>query len=232
LLADGGHPLPLLSGLFKITIVDLGREVDSLSNPLLVRWAWYRLVGQWLQAGWVVWHGSVVVLVDAGILTVALEGRVGSERAVDWELVIVDAESVALGAGIGEETSLQDRVGRWLDAWDLVGWREGGLLNFGKEVIGVLIEDELADFAEWILVFGPGLGEIKDGVLELFSLLRGHSLNMHGPGWELLVVDCLKEILSGVVWVGSCELGGFLVGEPLLALVGKEVDLDVGEISI
>ena len=40
------------------------------------------------------------------------------ERRVDGDLLVVDAEAVAVRVGVGEETRLQDWVGRRLDAGD------------------------------------------------------------------------------------------------------------------
>lgn len=49
-----------------------------------------------------------------------MEGVEGSEGSVDGNLLVVDAETVAVGVWVGEETRLKDWVSGWLDAWDHV----------------------------------------------------------------------------------------------------------------
>lgn len=53
--------------------------------------------------------------------------RVGS-RCIARELLIVDTETVTLGIGIDEETSLEEGIRRRLNVRDHVGWRETQLV--------------------------------------------------------------------------------------------------------
>lgn len=109
---------------------------------------------------------------------------------------------------------------------------EGGLLDFGKVVCGVLVEGELADGAEGVFGLRPDFGEVEDGVLEFFGLGLGHGLDVDGPRGIFLLLDGLKEVLGVEVGIRGGELAGLLVGEGLGALVRLEVDLDIVERSI
>lgn len=57
------------------------------------------------------------------------------KRRVHGDLLVVDAQAVALRIGVGEEPGLEDGVGGGLDAGDKMGWGEGNLFDFGKVVI-------------------------------------------------------------------------------------------------
>jgi hypothetical protein len=59
------------------------------------------------------------------------------KRSVDGDLLVVDAEAVALGVGVGEEAGLEDRVSGGFDAGHQVGWGEGDLFDFGEVVLGL-----------------------------------------------------------------------------------------------
>lgn len=68
-----------------------------------------------------------VALVNKGHSTIALEVVDGDDGSVDGKLLVVDAETVTVGIGVGEETRLKDRVGGGFDVGNEVGRREGGL---------------------------------------------------------------------------------------------------------
>lgn len=169
-----------------------------------------------------------VVAVD-GHGAVSLERVEGVEGLVDGDLLVVHTETVAVGIRVGEEAGLQDGVGGGLNAGDQVGGGEGGLLDLGKVVLGVLVEGELAKLAQRHLALRPDLGQVKDVPLELLGLLRGQGLDVDGPAGVLAALDGLEEVLGVPVRVLGRHLAGFLVGEGLVALVRLEVNLDVDE---
>src|SRR5690606_24934644 len=74
-------------------------------------------------AGEVVAHGAAFLVVEHG-----------AARGVDGQLLVVCAEAIALGVGIGKDAGLKHLVGRVADAGDDVGGREGGLLDLGVVV--------------------------------------------------------------------------------------------------
>jgi len=151
---------------------------------------------------------------------------------VDRQLLVVGADSVPVRVRVREESALQDRVGRGLDTGDEVRRVEGGLLDFGKVVLRVPVEDDLAKLAERVVLVRPDLGEIEDVDVALLGLLRRHGLNVGLPSREVSLVDGLKQVLGGVVWGGTGELGCLLLGEELDTLLGEEVDLGVDPLAL
>jgi hypothetical protein len=73
---------------------------------------------------------------------------------------------------------------------------------------------------------GPNLGDIKDIPPVGGGLLQGHDLHLDGPGGEVALLNGLKEVAGGIVWVRARKGGGLLSGEVLDLLVGLEVKLD------
>lgn len=69
-----------------------------------------------------------VALVDKGHRSIALEVGNRNNGSVDWELLVVGSETVAVGIGVGEETRLEDGIGGGLDVRNEVRRREGSLL--------------------------------------------------------------------------------------------------------
>ena len=53
----------------------------------------------------------------------------GGEGAVDGDALVVDAEAVAVGVSVGEQSGLEHLVGGGLDAGHHVGGGEGQLLH-------------------------------------------------------------------------------------------------------
>ena len=219
-------------GLDVVVGADLGEQgVGRLAGPLLVGGRGVDgLVRQRAVGARVVGVGAVVAVDGHG--AVALEGVEGVERRVDGDLLVVDAEAVAVGVWVREEARLEHRVGRRLDSRDHVAGREGHLLDLGKVVLDVLVERELADAAQGHLALGPDLGQIEHVPAELLGLLWGEHLNVDGPAGELAALDGLEEILGVPVGVLRGHLAGLLVVEGLVALIRLEVDLDVVEGAI
>lgn len=227
---SAAQDIPQTLGLHVVVSHNLVEVQDSLRGPLLVGVAGdgrVLLVGQGAVRRGVVGVGTVVAVDCHG--TVTLEGVEGVQRRVDGDLLVVDAETVAVGVGVGEEAGLEDGVGGGLDAGDEVGGGEGNLLDLGEVVLGVLVQGELAEGAEWDVLLGPDLGQVEDVPAELLGLLGGEDLDIDGPAWVFTLLDRLEEILGVPVWVLAGELTGLLVVEGLVALVGLEVDLHVVE---
>jgi len=135
-------------------------------------------IGQRLDAALVV---GTAPLGDECGRAIALEVVNGHDGCVDWELLVVDSETMAVGIRVREETRLEDGVGRWLDVWNEVRRRESSLFDLCEVVLRVLVENQSTDGAEWELGVWPDLGEIKDIVAEFLSLFRSHSLNVDRP---------------------------------------------------
>ena len=116
---------------------NLGQEGNGLPDKLavdLVEVISWLLEADWGNAGEVVWSSP---LVEESHRTVSLEVShlVRDNRLVDGELLVVNTDSVSVSIGVGEESGLENRVGRWFDTWNHVRWVESGLFDFGKVVL-------------------------------------------------------------------------------------------------
>jgi hypothetical protein len=80
---------------------------------------------------------------------------------------------------------------------------KGSLFNLGEIVLGVLVEYELPNRAKRVFSMRPDFGKVEDVVAEILSLLRGHGLDIHGPGGEFASLDSFEKSLGRVVWVLS-----------------------------
>jgi len=147
--------------------------------------------------------------------------------------LVVDTDTVTVGVWVREETGLEDWVGRWLDTWGHVSWVEGDLLDLGKVVLDVLVENHLTNLAERELLLWPDVGQVEDVNLlvlpEVLSLLWCHSLNHDIPAWVFTVLDGVVEILLVSIWR---VLGRVLLSDETSALLGLEVDLSVNPVTL
>lgn len=233
-LASLDKDLPESTSLLEVSGVLTSSPVEGGggTNPLLVSVRSGGGVGVSNgSAGSGVVGESTKVTVDSG-RTITLEGVESVVGAVDRDLLVVDTESVSLGIGVREETSLEDRVGRGLDTRDEVGRRESSLLNLSEVVLGVLVKSPLTDLAERVVSMGPDLGKIEDAEGSSLSLLGGHGLDVQSPRGEVTLLDALEQILLSVVGVLTRELGGLIGSHGLDTLVSEEVELDVVELAV
>ena len=167
--------LPELAGLDEILVGDRDLLRDSGARPLLVFLAGLDgLVGEVAVGGRIVGVGAVVA-VD-GHDAVALVGVEGAQGCVDRDLLVVDAEPVAVGVGVGKESGLQDWISGGLDARDHVGGGEGHLLDFGEVILGIAVEGEAAKGSERDFTLGPDLREVEDVPAEFLGIARGENL--------------------------------------------------------
>jgi hypothetical protein len=136
LLALGAtQHLPQRARLHVVLVGDARPEVCGGAGPELVR-------GREGARGAQRHEGRRVVGLGAGVsehghVAVALVRVVRVEWLVDGDLLVVDAQPVALAVGVGEEPCLQDGVGGGFDAGDEVRWREGDLFDLGEVVLGL-----------------------------------------------------------------------------------------------
>ena len=113
------------------------------------------------DAGQVAGAGALVVKGHAAVaLEVAHPVRYAGR--VDGELLVVHADTVAVRVRVGEEARLEHGVGRGLDAGRHMGRVEGDLLDFGKVILYVFVEEEFADLAQRELLLWPDVGQVED----------------------------------------------------------------------
>lgn len=164
-------------------------------------------------------HGSI----SLEVVDVVLNTR----WLVDWQLLVVDSDSVSVGVWVREESRLQDWVGRWLESWYQVGRVKGNLLHLGKVVLDVSVELEDSQLVEWESVSWPSLGQVQYGelILNLEGLLRSHVLVVDLPLGELASLNGVEQVELMSIWGGSI---GLLVRLVVLdTLLAQDVDLAV-----
>ena len=167
---------------------------------------------------------DVLGVVEAhGAVALVVEDRAAG--GVDRELLVVGADAVALGVGVGEDARLEDLVGRVADAGDDVGGGEGGLLDLGVVVERVAVELEDADFVEREFGVGPDFGEVEGVEAELRGLRLGHDLDAEAPAGKVAVGDGVEEVGLRGLAVAADDGGGLGVGVGGDALEGLEVEL-------
>lgn len=145
------------------------------------------------------------------------------------------------------------RIGARLNTRDQVRGRESDLLDLGKVVLRVLVQNNLANRAKGELPVRPNLGKIEDVVSELLSLLRRHGLlsirclssmtlqssaaivhthDIDSPRRTFTLFNVVEETLNAVIGIGSTELAGFRVAQGLETPVCADVDLDIVEFAL
>lgn len=117
-------------------------------------------------------------------------------------------------------------VVRGLDSWHKVPWGESDLFYLGVVVSWVSVQSELAYLNEGVIFVGPDLSDVQD----IESIVRGvslwHDLDLEIPNWEIFLVDSLKKILSGIIWILGSELLSLFISQRLLAFPSLEVEFD------
>lgn len=154
------------------------------------------------------------------------------DRAVDGDLLVIDSQSMSMGVRVREQSRLQNRIGRRLNARNCVSRGERRLLNLGKVVLGVLIQNQLSKLSERKLAVGPDLRQIKDRERQLFSLLGGHDLNVTSPRRVIPLFNSVKQILLCMVRVLTGQFDRLVVCQVLDSLIGYQVDLDIDKVSL
>jgi len=232
---------PERAGLLKVELSDLAQIPPGATDKGLVagktggivnggiKSAFLADVGQGMDAALVV---GAAALGNERRRTIALEVGDGDDGLVDWQLLVVDAQTVTVSVRVREEAGLEDRVGRSLDVRDEVRRREGGLFDFCEIVLWVLVENELANGAERELFVGPDLGEIEDVPAEVLSLLRCHGLDVDRPGGVVARFDGVEEGLDTILRVFSSEFGRCGIVESLETSIGTKVNLSVDETAV
>ena len=197
--ADLGEEGYGVGGEFAVHFVEIDGTVAELDR---------------LDGGKVVRAGALVVKSHVSVTLKVGYAVFGSGR-VDRELLVVNPDTVTVGVGVGEKTRLQDWICRRLDAGYHVSWIESNLLDFGKIILGVLVELEAAYFAKRELLVGPDMGQVKgiDLLLlpEFFGLFGSHGLEGYSPRGEFPTLDGLEQILLRMI--GRLGGGVFLCDE-------------------
>jgi hypothetical protein len=161
-------------------VIPMGGGAADLERRFVELW----LVGPLAQAIGEVGRRSAEIAVGAhgAVTVIAVEWTFW---CVDRDVVVIDAEAVALRIAVGEQTPLQHLVGRIADARHDVGGRESGLFDFGENVFGVPVELEISTSISGKSPLGQ-------------TLVRSKGLNGKAFAWA-----------SVITWMKSVQRGKF-----------------------
>ncbi|CFP67595.1 Uncharacterised protein [Bordetella pertussis] len=175
--------------------------------------------------GFVVQRGAAIAVDPAH--PVAMEAVERAARRIDGNLMVVDAQAVAMGVAVREQATLQHLVGRKADARHHIGRRERGLFDFGEIVLGVLVQFQHAHFDQGVVGMRPHLGQVERVDVIGGGLGFGHYLHLERPARELALLDVLEQVALRAFAIAADQLGGFAVRITGDALLRLEVELDV-----
>jgi hypothetical protein len=141
-------------------------------------------------------------------------------------VVEVDAEPVTLRVAIGKEPRLEHLVRREANAWDDVGGREGGLLDFGEIVLRVAVELHDPDLDQRIFGLWPDFGKVE-GIVSMGPRLSfRHYLDEERPAREVAGLDRAEKVSAMAFAILGNESFGFRVGEICNPLLGAKMEFD------
>jgi len=214
---------------------DLAQEADSLADEVAVDLAEvHTAVAERDGLDGAEIGGARTLVVECHVtITLEVANAVGCASGVGGELLVVGTDAVAVGVGVREKTGLQHRVGRGLDTGNHVGRVECDLLDLGKVVLGVLIEEELSNLAQRELLVRPDVSQVEDVdpllLPQVLSLLGSHGLEADVPAREVASLDGVVKILLGVV---GAVVGRVLLGDERGALLALHVHLCVHPVTV
>lgn len=119
---------------------------------------------------------------------------------------VVLAQSVTMGVGVGEDTSLEHLVHGGFNSRNEVTWTEGALLHILEVVFGVLVEHQPTHILDGVVGVWPHLSHVEDVPLVLVTICFRHHLDLHRPGKLTTLLDGFKEITLGVICVDTFNL--------------------------
>ena len=125
----------LIVSIWVLVIVSADWAANIEVGKLLAR-VFYRATK---SVGLVVWSTSTIPINSRRAITLVVSNS-SSVWAVNRDLVVVGAKSVAMSIRIREKTTLKHLINRGLNTWYEVSGCEGDLLSFGKVVVRVLVE--------------------------------------------------------------------------------------------
>ncbi len=130
-------------------------------------------------------------------------------RLIDGDLMVVDAQTITMRIGVGEEAALQHAIGRKAQAGHDRRRRERRLLDVGEVVVGVAIEDDLAHFHTRIVLMRPHFGDVEWIDIGVDRLRFRHDLNEHRPARMIAALDGLEEIALRMIGIAARQLQRF-----------------------
>src|SRR5699024_5251346 len=244
------HDLAVQDARLHEVIIVLVLDVRC-TNQVGAVWVWVdvevRCLSVWLCRGLAVIQVAstlavTVRAVNRVILVVEQEGHralvlvgvdlVSVQWLVNWQLLVVRTDAVTLLVSVSKDTCLQHAIWGQANARNQVGWVQSNLLDLSEEVAWVAVQNEVAHIVQWVILLGPGLGQIEWVPAVVLCILERHDLNLDVPDWVVALLDRVVQILTVVVSVLTSHLRCLSIGEGLPALTGLEVLVDPNSIGL
>jgi len=137
-----------------------------------------------------------------------------------------------MGVSVGEKTTLQHFIGRWLDAWYNMGGRERGLFHILVVVVRVTVKNLLSYWDQGIITVGPDFCDIEDVPFVFGSVRLGHNLSAESPGGEVPSSDLVEQIVLCEIHILNFHRIGIFSREILDSLVSFEMPFDEESLAI
>ena len=199
-------------------IVAIGDHITQAQSRFLVFRGF--LGGRVITVGVVVGAAAAVA---RGHGSIALVVHHRAARLVHQQLLVVGADPVALGIGIGHQPRLQYLVGAGSDPRREHRRTESRLLYF-REIVGwVAVQFQNADLHQGIVAVGPHFRQIKRVPLEGFRLFLSHDLDFDRPLGKLAPIDRGEQIPLVRLTIDPNQIGRFLARDALHALLSCEI---------
>lgn len=180
------------SGLSEIA-VRVSRLISAnKSSDLVLAGLGIRSHMEWPEGvGFVIRSASLVTINPHGSVSLPIR-HFSSVGAVDGYLFIIGSQSVPMSVRVGEESCLEHFIKGRLYARDQVAWAECRLFNVLEVVLGVAIEDELADFDSRVVGMRPYLGDVEDVPFVFVAICLRHDLHLKGPADGVALGDMVE----------------------------------------
>ena len=133
------------------------------------------------------------------------------DGTIDRNLVKVwPAQTNQLRVEIRKQTPLKQRIVGEIDSGHNVAGMKSNLLSFGKEVIGIAIESQLADALHRNDLFGNDLGRIEQIEIEIVLVFFFDDLNAKLPFGIVAVLNRFPKIAAMKVGIFTGDLLRFV----------------------
>ena len=146
-------------------------------------------------------------------------------RAVYRNLIVVDAQAVALRITVNKKPALQEFVRGKTDTGYYVGRGEGRLFHFRKKVLRVSVKFQNADFVERILAMPPDFCDVERIFVVFEGLFFCHDLYIHCPARIIASFNRFIQISAMAFPVFGDEGFRFRVRKVFDSLLGFKVEL-------
>src|SRR5690242_13081233 len=134
--------------------------------------------------------------------------------------------TIQLSVEVGEQTSLQQRIFRKINATNHVSNLEHDLLSLGKVVSRITVQCELSKRRERNNVLGNYLGRIENVKAPTQLVVFLENLSLEDPLREVPLLNIFEQILTVEIGVHACSNLSFLPQEGRFALQCPEPKLD------